>query len=93
MRYYDRQFGLHGRSGNVALLRVKVVLARAALFAVVDAEDRRAVRRALFLMSELDIMLFSPPGNVERKEKGLEGFNCFQMSIVFVSSSKAELSP
>lgn len=42
---------LHGRSGNVALPRVKVVLAGAARFAIVGPEARSAVCKAAFLRS------------------------------------------
>lgn len=47
---------VHGRSGSVALLRVKVVLARAARFVADEAAVRRAVRRALLLRSVLDMV-------------------------------------
>ena len=51
---------VHGRSGRVALLRVKVVLARAARFVPDEAAVLRAVRRALFLRSVLDMVILRP---------------------------------
>lgn len=42
---------IHARSGSVALPRVKVVLARAALLVADGAAERTAVRRALWRKS------------------------------------------
>lgn len=47
----------HARSGSVALPRVKVVLARAALLVAETADDRRAPRRALCRRSEVVILV------------------------------------
>ena len=50
---------IHGRSGKVALLRVKVVLARAARLVIEGAAALRAVRIALLLRSVLDILVLN----------------------------------
>ena len=48
---------IQGRSGKVALLRVKVVLASAARLVAEGADALRAVRRALLFRSVLDIAI------------------------------------
>lgn len=60
---------VHGRSGNVTLLRVKMVLARAALFVVDVVVLRRAVRSALLLRSVLDISFLTTSKLVKRLKR------------------------
>lgn len=78
------------RSGNVALPRVKVVLASAALLVADGADERSAVRRALWRSSVVAIVVDVLTGRDE--VKGTVGRDCQIQLIELQRSSAARTS-